>query len=109
MSAALRLTVTGSATVSPMSRSQTRSRNVNSSWSKVRTRPVSSTSVSCSPDGSITAPTSAPEAFTSSPTPAACSARSNPSTPLVEANGLTASTSAPSFDSTFGITKLVAP
>ena len=62
-----------------------------------------------SPSVSITAPRWAPDARTSSETWAACSQRSKVSDCRVEAYGLTDSTSAPSFDSTFGITKLAAP
>jgi radical SAM superfamily enzyme YgiQ (UPF0313 family) len=51
----------------------------------------------------------APDARTRLATLAACSSRSQPMMPAVDANGLTASTSAPSFERMFGITKDVAP
>ena len=57
----------------------------------------------------MTAPREAPDARTRLATLAACSSRSQPMTPAVEANGLTANTSAPSLDRMFGMTNDVAP
>jgi hypothetical protein len=73
------------------------------------TWPSSSTRLSRSPSGSITAPTWAPEARTRLATFSACFWRSKLMAPMVDAYGFTASTSAPSLASTLGMTNEVDP
>ena len=65
----------------------------------------------CSPSGSMTKPRSLPDARTSSATRATCAVAvvDGDVADAVLANGLTASTSAPSLASTFGITIDAAP
>ncbi len=107
-SGATRLTVTGRTTLSPSSRSQTRSRNASSIWSKLSTSPDRRPG-SLFPGRVDHGPQIGAEARTRSATADACSSAVEPEPPRVEANGLTANTSAPSLASTFGITKLVEP
>ena len=64
MVAACDVHATGRATRSPSRWPDTRRRKASSAWVWVRTWPGSSTSVRCSPSGSMTAPTWAPEACT---------------------------------------------
>ena len=77
--------------------------------SSLSTCPVPSISVRRSPPASITAPRSAPEPRTASATRASLTMRSTEIIPGVCAYGLMLSTSAPTFESRFGMTKLAAP
>ena len=85
------------------------SRKARSASSSLSTCPVPSIRVRRSPPASITAPRSAPEPRTASATRASLSSRSTAIMPGVCAYGLMLSTSAPTFDSRFGMTKLAAP
>src|SRR3954463_4568999 len=107
--AATALADTGTATRQPSLVDSTSDSSARSASLSESTCPVSSAMVMCSPSGWITAPRCEPEAFTSSPTMAACCQRSKVTAPDVDAYGLTASTSAPVLLSTLGITKLAVP
>ena len=76
---------------------------------EVKTRPVSSITVSCSPPGVKTTPSDASDARTSARTRSACASRSNAVAPTVDAYGFTAITSAPSFANRLGMMNDTAP
>jgi hypothetical protein len=110
MSATLDDAITGTATRQPSSAEDvTSSTNASRASLSVSTWPSSSMSVMCSPSGSMTAPTWAPEVRTRGATSAADTSRSKEEAPGVEAYGLTARMSVPSLASTLGITNAVEP
>ena len=102
---------TGTATLAPGTASLMRATMPSSSSSGSRMWPVSSTTTASSPSGSITNPRSLPETRTRSARRATCASRTSAVDVAddVLANGLTASTSAPSFVSRHGMTIDAAP
>ena len=103
--------LTGTATLAPGTASRMSATMLSSSSSGPRMCPVSSTTTASSPSGSITNPRSLPETRTSSASRATCASRTSAVdvADAVLANGLTASTSAPSLVSRLGMPIEAAP